>query len=123
MTRIRHDLYLADRKSFMIISGRVNIYPQEVECVLVLHPAVHDVAVIGVPHPEMGEEVKAVIQPADGVPGSAALGTELIDYVRDRVAHFKAPRTVDFVDELPRTPTGKLLKNKLKDQFGGGRRP
>lgn len=113
-------LYLADRKSFMIISGGVNIYPQEVESVLALHPAVHDVAVIGVPHPEMGEQVKAVIQLADGVAGSDALAAELIDYVRDRVAHFKAPRTVAFVDELPRTPTGKLLKGTLKDRFGGG---
>ncbi|MBU3751773.1 MAG: AMP-binding protein, partial [Mycobacterium sp.] len=113
-------LYLADRKSFMIISGGVNIYPQEVENVLALHPAVHDVAVIGVPHPEMGEEVKAVIQPADGVTGSDSLATELIDYVRDRIAHFKAPRSVDFVEELPRTPTGKLLKNRLRAQFGTG---
>ena len=113
-------LYLADRKSFMIISGGVNIYPQEVENVLALHPAVHDVAVIGVPHSEMGEEVKAVVQPTDGVSGSDSLATELIDYVRDRIAHFKAPRSVDFVDELPRTPTGKLLKNGLKERFGAG---
>ncbi len=113
-------LYLADRKSFMIISGGVNIYPQEVENVLALHPAVHDVAVIGVPHPEMGEEVKAVVQPAGGLRGSDSLATELIDYVRDRIAHFKAPRSVDFVDELPRTPTGKLLKNGLKERFGAG---
>ncbi len=113
-------LYLADRKSFMIISGGVNIYPQEVENVLALHPAVHDVAVIGVPHPEMGEEVKAVIQPTDGVSGSDSLAKELIDYVRDRIAHFKAPRSVDFVEELPRTPTGKLLKNKLKERFAAG---
>lgn len=113
-------LYLADRKSFMIISGGVNIYPQEVENVLALHPAVHDVAVIGVPHPEMGEEVKAVIQPTDGVSGSDSLAKELIDYVRDRIAHFKAPRSVEFVEELPRTPTGKLLKNKLKERFAAG---
>ena len=113
-------LYLADRKSFMIISGGVNIYPQEVENALVLHPAVHDVAVIGVPHPEMGEEVKAVVQLAEGLSGSDALAAELIDHVRDRIAHFKAPRSVDFVDELPRTPTGKLVKNKLKEQFRTG---
>lgn len=113
-------LYLADRKSFMIISGGVNIYPQEVENALAMHPAVHDVAVIGVPHPEMGEEVKAVVQLADGVSGSDALGIDLIGYVRERIAHFKAPRSVDFVDELPRTPTGKLLKNKLKEQFRPG---
>ena len=110
-------LYLADRKSFMIISGGVNIYPQEVENALTLHPAVHDVAVIGVPHPEMGEEVKAVVQLASGVPQSAELAMELIDYVRERIAHFKAPRSVDFVDDLPRTPTGKLVKNKLKERY------
>lgn len=113
-------LYLADRKSFMIISGGVNIYPQEVENALALHPAVHDVAVIGVPHAEMGEEVKAVVQPAAGVCGSEALAAELIDYVRARIAHFKAPRSVSFVDELPRTPTGKLVKNQLKEQFRTG---
>ena len=113
-------LYLADRKSFMIISGGVNIYPQEVENALALHPAVHDVAVIGVPHPEMGEEVKAVVQLAEGLSESDALATELIDYVRNRIAHFKAPRSVSFVSELPRTPTGKLVKNKLKEQFRAG---
>ena len=113
-------LYLADRKSFMIISGGVNIYPQEVENALALHPAVHDVAVIGVPHAEMGEEVKAVVQLSDGVSGSDALAGELIDYVRGRIAHFKAPRSVSFVDELPRTPTGKLVKNTLKEQFRTG---
>ncbi|MGI9161768.1 MAG: AMP-binding protein [Mycobacterium sp.] len=113
-------LYLADRKSFMIISGGVNIYPQEVENALTLHPAVHDVAVIGVPHPEMGEEVKAVVQLTAGLSKSDALAAELIDYVRERIAHFKAPRSVDFVDELPRTPTGKLVKNKLKEQFRSG---
>lgn len=110
-------LYLADRKSFMIISGGVNIYPQEVENALALHPAVHDVAVIGVPNAEMGEEVKAVVQLASGVAASDSLATELIDYVRGRIAHFKAPRSVDFVGELPRTPTGKLVKNKLKELY------
>ena len=113
-------LYLADRKSFMIISGGVNIYPQEVENALALHPAVRDVAVIGVPHPDMGEEVKAVVELAEGFSGCSALGEQLIDYVRQRIAHFKAPRSVDFVDELPRTPTGKLVKNKLKEQFRTG---
>jgi fatty-acyl-CoA synthase len=111
-----HDgfLYLTDRKSFMIISGGVNIYPQEVENALALHPAVLDVAVIGVPHPEMGEEVRALVQLAPGVSGSASLAKDLIDYVRDRIAHYKAPRSVRFVDDLPRTPTGKLAKNKLR---------
>ncbi|CAN5792008.1 acyl-CoA synthetase [soil metagenome] len=110
-------LYLADRKAFMIISGGVNIYPQEVENSLTLHPAVHDVAVIGVPHPEMGEQVKAVVQLAPGVAPSEALADELMDYARDRIARYKVPRSVDFVDELPRTPTGKLVKGKLREQY------
>jgi acyl-CoA synthetase (AMP-forming)/AMP-acid ligase II len=107
-------LFLTDRKSFMIISGGVNIYPQEVENVLVMHPEVADVAVIGVAHPEMGEEVKAVVQPADGVAAGPELEAELISYVRERIAHYKAPRTVDFVDTLPRTPAGKLAKGPLR---------
>ncbi len=110
-------LYLTDRKSFTIISGGVNIYPQEIENVLALHPAVEDVAVIGVPHPEMGEEVKAVVQVSSGATASPDLADELIAYVRERVAHFKVPRSVDFVDELPRTPTGKLVKGKLKAAY------
>lgn len=110
-------LFLTDRKAFMIISGGVNIYPQEVENVLALHPAIRDVAIIGVPDAEMGEQVKAVVQLEDGTMGSAALEHDLIMYVRDRVAHFKAPRSVDFVDDLPRTPTGKLVKGKLKERY------
>lgn len=110
-------LYLTDRKSFTIISGGVNIYPQEIENVLALHPAVEDVAVIGVPHPEMGEEVKAVVQVSSGATTSPDLADDLIAYVRERVAHFKVPRSVDFVDELPRTPTGKLVKGKLKAAY------
>jgi len=110
-------LYLADRKSFMIISGGVNIYPQEVENVLALHPAVHDVAVIGVPDPEMGEQVKAVVQLDPDIKASVALAHELIDYTRERIAHYKARRTVDFVDDLPRTPTGKLVKGKLRELY------
>ncbi|MGP4020312.1 acyl-CoA synthetase [Saccharopolyspora sp. 5N708] len=110
-------LFLTDRKAFMIISGGVNIYPQEVENVLALHPAILDVAVFGVPDDEMGEAVKAVVQPApDAVPGPA-LEREILGYVRDRLAHYKAPRSVDFVDELPRTPTGKLVKGKLKARY------
>ncbi|MFC4001198.1 acyl-CoA synthetase [Prauserella oleivorans] len=110
-------LFLTDRKAFMIISGGVNIYPQEVEDVLTLHPAVYDVAVIGIPDPEMGEQVKAVVQPASGVDPGPELEAELLHYVRDRIAHYKAPRSVDFVDELPRTPTGKLVKHKLKQRY------
>ena len=110
-------VFLTDRKAFMIISGGVNIYPQEVEDVLVLHPKVRDVAVIGVPDPEMGEQVKAVVEPAPDVQSGIELEQELIAYIRDRIAHYKAPRSVDFVDELPRTPTGKLLKRVLRERY------
>jgi acyl-CoA synthetase (AMP-forming)/AMP-acid ligase II len=110
-------LFLTDRKAFMVISGGTNVYPQEVEDVLTLHPAVHDVAVIGVPDPDMGEVVKAVVQLPDGVEGGPALERELIAFVRARIAHYKAPRSVDFVDELPRTPTGKLQKHRLRARY------
>jgi long-chain acyl-CoA synthetase len=110
-------LFLTDRKAFMIISGGVNIYPQEVENVLALHPEIFDVAVIGVPHAEMGQEVKAIVQLRDGVAPSDELAAEIIGYVRERLARFKAPRTVDFIDELPRSATGKLVKRKLQDRY------
>ncbi|WNV88321.1 acyl-CoA synthetase [Umezawaea sp. Da 62-37] len=110
-------LFLTDRKAFMIISGGVNIYPQEIENVLALHPKVFDIAVIGVPDEEMGEQVKAVVQAAPGVATGPELAAELLDHVRDRIAHFKAPRSVDFVAQLPRTPTGKLLKAELRAQY------
>lgn len=110
-------LYLTDRAAFTIISGGVNIYPQESENVLTLHPKVYDVAVIGVPHDEMGEGVKAVVQLVDGVTGNADIERELLDYVRERVAHYKAPRSIDFVDDLPRTPTGKLVKHTLRARY------
>lgn len=110
-------VYLTDRVSHMIISGGVNIYPQEIENVLVLHPAVADVGVIGVPDPEMGESVKAVVQPSDPTRASDELAAELIAYCRERLAGFKCPRSVDFVDELPRLPTGKLLKRVLRERY------
>jgi acyl-CoA synthetase (AMP-forming)/AMP-acid ligase II len=113
-------LYLTDRKSFMIISGGVNIYPQEAENVLSAHPAVADVAVIGVPNDDLGEEVKAVVEPADPAAAGPALAEELIAYCRDRLAHFKCPRTVDFVPELPRSETGKLYKRVLRDAYWTG---
>jgi long-chain acyl-CoA synthetase len=113
-------LYLTDRKSYMIISGGVNIYPQETENLLSGHPAVLDVAVIGVPNEDLGEEVKAVVQLADPAAASPELAQELISYCRDRMAHFKCPRTVDFVAELPRTETGKLVKRLLRDQYWAG---
>jgi acyl-coenzyme A synthetase/AMP-(fatty) acid ligase len=113
-------LYLTDRQSNMIISGGVNIYPQETENHLVTHPKVHDVAVIGVPHPEMGEEVKAVVVPAAGVEPGPALEDELVAFCRAGIAHYKCPRTIDFVTELPRTETGKMQKRKLRERYWAG---
>jgi acyl-CoA synthetase (AMP-forming)/AMP-acid ligase II len=115
-------LYLTDRKSYMIISGGVNIYPQESENVLSAHPAVQDVAVIGVPNDDLGEEVKAVVQLVDPAAAGPLLAQDLIAYCRDRLAHFKCPRTVDFVPELPRSETGKLYKRLLRDAYWAGHR-
>jgi len=112
-------LYLTDRASFMIISGGVNIYPQEIENELIMHPKVEDVAVIGVPNSEFGEEVKAIVQPAAGVSADAALAEELIAYARGRLAAYKCPRSIDFDSDLPRLPTGKLYKRLLKDRYWG----
>ena len=112
-------LYLTDRATYMIISGGVNIYPQEIEDALVVHPKVLDVAVIGAPNEEMGEEVKAVVQPAPGVQPGPALEAELIAYAREHIAHYKCPQSVDFRDQLPRLPTGKLYKRLLKDEYWG----
>jgi long-chain acyl-CoA synthetase len=113
-------LYLTDRKSYMIISGGVNIYPQETENLLSTHPAVVDVAVIGVPNEDMGEEVKAVVQPAAGYAPGPDLERQLIGFCREHLAHFKCPRSVDFVDELPRLPTGKLYKRIVRDKYWEG---
>ncbi|MFI7529677.1 acyl-CoA synthetase [Nocardia salmonicida] len=110
-------LFLTDRKAFTIISGGVNIYPQEIENALTLHPKVFDVAVIGVPDEEMGEAVKAVVQPAAGVEAGPALAEELREFLRERIGGYKVPRTVDFSDDLPRTPTGKLVKGKLRARY------
>jgi fatty-acyl-CoA synthase len=110
-------LYLTDRKSFMIISGGVNIYPQEIEDAMVMHPKIADVAVFGVPNAEMGEEVKAVVQLVDGVEATPSLADELLTWTRDRIARYKAPRSIDFTDELPRLPTGKLYKRILRDAY------
>jgi long-chain acyl-CoA synthetase len=110
-------LFLTDRVSHMIISGGVNIYPQEVENLLTMHPAILDVAVIGVPNDDLGEEVKAVVLPADPAAASPALAAEIIAYCRQHLAHYKCPVTVDFVDELPRLPTGKLLKRELRARY------
>ena len=110
-------LFLTDRKSYMIISGGVNIYPQEAENVLAMHPAVNDVAVFGVPNDDFGEEVKAVVEPAESATPGPELAAELIAYCRERLADVKCPRTVDFREELPRHPTGKLYKRLLKDEY------
>ncbi|GHE71525.1 putative acyl-CoA ligase [Camelimonas fluminis] len=110
-------LYLTDRKSFMIISGGVNIYPQAIEDALVLHPAVADVAVIGVPHPEMGEEVRAIVQLQQGEEGDDAMAARLLAFLDNKVARYALPRVVAFMEELPRLPTGKLYKKALRDQY------
>ena len=112
-------LYLTDRMAHMIISGGVNIYPQEIEDALIAHPAVADVAVFGVPDAEMGEQVKAVVQPMDGVEPNDELAAELINFTRQHIAHYKCPRSVDFEAELPRLPTGKLYKRLLRDRYWG----
>jgi acyl-CoA synthetase (AMP-forming)/AMP-acid ligase II len=114
-------LYLTDRKSYMIITGGVNVYPQEAENVLAMHPKVLDVAVIGVPNEDFGEEVKAIVQPVDQADAGPELERELIAYCRERLADVKCPRTVDSRDELPRHPTGKLYKRLLKDEYWQGR--
>jgi fatty-acyl-CoA synthase len=112
-------LYLTGRKSFMIISGGVNIQPREVEDVLLLHPGVADAAVIGVPDPDMGEQVRAVVQPRPGTAADERTAAELVEFVRARIARFKAPRSVRFVAEIPRTETGKLLRGSLDDGYAG----
>jgi long-chain acyl-CoA synthetase len=114
-------LYLSDRKSDMIISGGVNIYPAEVEMALIAHPKVLDVAVFGIPNDEWGEEVKAVVAPAPGVPPNDALVAELLDYLEGRIARYKLPRSIDFLPELPRDPSGKLYKRKLREPYWAAR--
>lgn len=110
-------LYLSDRRDNVIVSGGVNIYPQEAENLLVTHPKVADAAVFGVPNAEFGEEVKAVVQPLPDVAPDAALAQELLDFCRASLAHYKCPRSVDFDPELPRHPTGKLYKRLIRDRY------
>ncbi|WP_068271299.1 acyl-CoA synthetase [Aldersonia kunmingensis] len=110
-------LYLTDRKAFMIISGGVNIYPQEVEDLFSLHPKVLDIAVLGLPDEDMGERVVAVVQVGPGVESGPELAEELRGYARERIAHYKVPREFHFAEQLPRTPTGKLVKGKLRDEL------
>ncbi|TDB93160.1 acyl-CoA synthetase [Actinomadura sp. 7K534] len=108
-------LYLVDRRADLILSGGVNVYPQEIEDVLTVHPAVADAAVVGAPDPEMGQRVRAVVQPADPAAAGPELAAELIAHCRARLAGYKCPRTIEFTGELPRTPTGKLLRRLLLD--------
>ncbi|MEE6138376.1 acyl-CoA synthetase [Mycobacterium sp. 050128] len=114
-------MYLTDRSTFMIVSGGVNIYPQEAENLLVMHPKLVDAAVFGVPNDEFGEEVKAVVQPVAGVETGPDLEAELIAYCRDHLAGYKCPRTVEFDPELPRDPNGKLYKRRIRERYWQGR--
>jgi long-chain acyl-CoA synthetase len=114
-------LFLNDRKIDMIISGGVNIYPAEIEGEMIVHPRVADVAVFGVPNDDWGEEVKAVVQPRDGVEPGPELEREILGWCAERLAKYKLPRSIDFVDELPRDPNGKLYKRRLRDPYWAGR--
>jgi long-chain acyl-CoA synthetase len=110
-------LFLRDRKTDMIISGGANIYPAEIESVLIMNPNVADVAVFGIPHDDWGEEVKAVVEPIEGVTAGPELEAEILEWSKDKLAKFKTPRTIDFTDEMPRDPNGKLYKRKLRDPY------
>ncbi|WP_426420378.1 AMP-binding enzyme [Bradyrhizobium genosp. A] len=110
-------LFLTDRKAFKIISGGVNIYPQEIENLLVLHPAIADAAVIGIPDPDMGEQVRAIVQLLPGTEGSENLAKEIIAFVKNRIAGYKAPGSIDFVHEVPRSQTGKLMKQVFRNRY------
>ena len=114
-------LFLCDRKSDMIISGGVNIYPAEIEAVLGEHPKVRDVAVFGIPDEDWGEQIKAVVEPESGATPGPALAEELLTFCKGRLAGFKCPKTVDFAASLPRDPNGKLYKRKLRDPYWEGK--
>jgi long-chain acyl-CoA synthetase len=113
-------LFLRDRKIDMIISGGANIYPAEIENVLLSHPKVGDAAVFGIPHDDWGEEVKAVVEPAEGIEGNDELAEEIMAFCADKLARFKTPKTIDFTNEMPRDPNGKLYKRKLRDPYWVG---
>jgi len=113
-------LYLTDRVDYMIIAGGVNISPQEIEDSLMTHPAVLDVAVFGIPHPDLGQEVKAVVQLADGFTPDDATAAELLAFAGERLARHKVPRSLDFLPELPRSAAGKLYKRRLQTQYSEG---
>ena len=115
-------LYLTDRKNFMIISGGVNIYPQEIENLLITHPKIADVAVFGIPHEEFGEQVKAVVQPMNWADATDEVAIEIMEWLRDKLSHIKMPRSLDFHPKLPRMDNGKLYKRHLVDEYRGGKR-
>jgi len=114
-------LFLCDRKSDMIISGGANIYPAEIEAEIIINPKVADVAVFGIPDEDWGEQIKAVVQPADGVEPSRQLAAEILASLEGRLAKMKWPKSIDFVAELPRDPSGKLLKRRLRDPYWADR--
>ena len=114
-------LFLSDRKTDMIISGGANIYPAEIESELIMHPKVADVAVFGIPHADWGEEVKAVVEPVEGIEGSDELEAEILAWSTKRLAKFKRPKSIDFTTEMPRDPNGKLYKRKLRDPYWEGK--
>jgi long-chain acyl-CoA synthetase len=114
-------LFLCDRKIDMIISGGVNVYPAEIEAVLLSHPKVGDAAVFGIPDDDWGEQVKAVVEAAPGVPANEALAREILDFCAEKLAKYKCPRTLDFTTAMPRDPNGKLYKRKLRDPYWAGR--
>ena len=114
-------LFLRDRKIDMIISGGANIYPAEIESVLLTHPKVGDAAAFGIPHADWGEEVKAVVEPAAGIEAGPALAEEILAFCRDKLAKYKTPKSIDFIAEMPRDPNGKLYKRKLRDPYWAGK--
>ncbi len=115
-------LFLSGRSAEVIISGGVNIYPAEIDAILLRHPGVADVATVGVPDKEWGEQVKAVVQPRPDVEPTEKLAQELIDLCRENLAHFKCPRSVDFVEELPRHDTGKIYRRKVREPYWADRK-
>jgi long-chain acyl-CoA synthetase len=110
-------LFLSDRKADMIISGGTNIYPAEIEKEIIIHPKVADVAVFGIPDEDWGEQIKAVVEPAEGVAPGPELAAEILASLDGRLAHMKYPKSIDFIDQMPREPNGKLLKRKLRDPY------
>lgn len=113
-------LFLRDRKIDMIIAGGVNIYPAEIESALLTHPAVADAAAFGIPHADRGEEVKAVVEPAEGHEPSPALAAAILAHCEERLAGYKRPRSLDFITAMPRDPNGKLYKRRLREPYWEG---